>query len=208
MRLLIVTAVEAEAEAIGDLPEASVVAGGIGRTNAAACTTESLLRQGPFDAVINLGVAGALPGGGLEIGQPVVASSCVYVEEGMIGPTGFTDVAGLGIPLGDFTGNAVPVDERLLETLAAAFPVGPIATVATCSGTDSAAEEVARRTGAVAEAMEGAAVVHAARRLGAGAIEVRVISNRTGCRDRQEWDLPGALEALGETAARVRGLLS
>ena len=44
--------------------------------------------------------------------------------------------------------------------------------------------------------MEGAAVVHAARRLHLPAIELRTISNTTGDRDRQHWDLPGALDAM------------
>ena len=101
----------------------------------------------------------------------------------------------------------VPVDPDLLERLGERFTIGPIATVATCSGTDAAAAEVARRTGAVAEAMEGAAVVHAARRLRTRAIELRVISNTTGDRPAQRWDLTGALSALGDAADGALDLL-
>jgi futalosine hydrolase len=122
----------------------------------------------------------------------------------MIGPAGFVDMRGLGLALGEFEGNAVPVDERLLERLADEFAMGPIATVATCSGTDAAALEVVRRTGAVAEAMEGAAVVHAARRLNVPAIELRTISNTTGERGRQMWDLARGLAALRESVPRAR----
>ena len=43
------------------------------------------LPKGPFDAVLSAGVAGALPGGDLEIGAPLVATSCVYAEEGLAG---------------------------------------------------------------------------------------------------------------------------
>jgi len=203
MRLLIVTAVEGEARAIAPVDGAHVIVSGLGRTNAAAATTEALVRHNNgdsrkrIDAVISAGLAGVLPGGELKLGDCVIASQCIYVEEGLISPTGFADMAGLGFPLGDFAGNAVPVDERLLEALSEIFPIGPIATVATCSGTDAAAAEAVRRTGAVAEAMEGAAVVHAARRLGVPAIELRAISNTTGDRRRQQWDIPGALQALG-----------
>ncbi len=197
MKILIVTAVAAEAEVIGRLDGAVVVVGGIGRVNAAAATTEALLRDGPFDAVLSAGVAGALPGSGLGLGETVVASSCVYAEEGLISPEGFRDVRALRFRLGDFEGNAVPVDADLLARLGRRFRAAPVATVATCSGTDAAAREVERRTGAAAEAMEGAAVVHAARRLSARAIELRTISNTTGDRERQRWDLGGALQALG-----------
>jgi futalosine hydrolase len=207
MHLLVVTAVDEEARAIGPLDGAVIVVGGIGRTNAAAATTQGLLRREAFDAVLSAGVAGALPGSELEIGAVVAASACIYVEEGLATPGGFADVEAMGLALGDFAGNRVPVDDDLLEVLAGRFPVGPVATVATCSGTDEAAAEVVRRTGAVAEAMEGAAVVHAARRLGVPAIELRAISNRTGRRDRQGWNLDAALAALGPAVRTAHELL-
>jgi futalosine hydrolase len=220
MRILIVTAVDAEAKAIGRLEGVDVIAGGIGRTNAAAATTESLIRRGPFDAVISAGVAGALPPPGgastaagtsaqrpLTVGDVIVASACIYHEEGLITGAGFANIAAMGFALGDFEGNIVPVDDSLLEALGARFPIGPIATVATCSGTDAAAAEVARRTGAIAEAMEGASVVHAARRLNVPAIEVRSVSNVAGERTRQQWNLQGALEALGSAMRQSIDLL-
>ncbi len=199
MRILWVVAVPREAEALRDAGGEVVVAG-IGRTNAACATTETLLRRGPFDAVVSAGIAGSLPGSGLAIGELVVATACVYAEEGLAAPDGFHDVAALRFPLGDFTGNAVPVEAALAAVAPAGSRRGAIATVATCSGTDAAAEEVARRTGALAEAMEGAAVVHAARRLGVPAAEVRAISNSTGERPRQRWDLAAAFTSL----ARLR----
>jgi futalosine hydrolase len=200
--VLLIAAVDAEARVLADIG-GTVVAGGVGRTNAASACTEAILRRGPFAAVLSAGVAGALPGGGLEIGQAVAASACVYAEEGIQGPAGFAGIEAMGLSLGPFAGNAVPVDRRLLELLAEAFPIGPIATVATCSGTDEAAREVVRRTGALAEAMEGAAVVHAALRLGVPAIELRTISNTTGERGRQIWDLERGLAALRTAAARA-----
>ena len=207
MRLLIITAVDREARAIGAVQGATVLAGGVGRTNAAAATTHAILRAGPFDAVINAGLAGALPGSGLSIGDVIVASGCVYAEEGLITPQGFADIASIGLSLGDFEGNAVPVDETLLEILSASFRIGPVATVATCSGTDEAASMIARRTEALAEAMEGAAVVHAARRLQTPAIELRAISNTAGDRSSQQWDFTAGLESLGRATRRAIELI-
>lgn len=220
--MLIVTAVDREAEAIGAIDGALVVAGGIGRTNAAVTTTQAILDHGPFSAVISMGVAGSLPdrsgNAAAAIGDIAAASTCVYAEEGLITPEGFRDMTGLGFALGDFAGNAVPVDEALLRGMRSALErslsaesahVGPIATVATCSGTDEAAREIANRTGAIAEAMEGAAVVHAARRFNLPGGELRVISNTTGDRDAQVWDLAGALSTLGGAAhAVVRSILA
>jgi futalosine hydrolase len=210
MSLLIITSVDAEASAIGSIDGARVIVSGIGRTNAAAATTEAILKsKTDVRAVISAGVAGALPGSNLNIGDALVASSCIYHEEGIISPppAGFASMASMGFSLGDFEGNAVPVDENLLDALSSAFAIGPIATVATCSGTDVAAAEVVRRTGALAEAMEGAAVAHAARRLRVPAIELRTISNTTGDRSRQVWDLERGLNALGESVRRAVQLL-
>ena len=196
-RILIVTAVLQEANAIG-LPDCTyVVVGGIGRTNAAVATTTAILDEGPFDFVISAGVAGSLPDSGLSIGDIVVASSCVYVEEGLVTPDGFQDMKAMGFSLGDFSGNTVPVDSTLLGRLGAIGVIGSIATVATCSGTDEQAALVADRTCCLCEAMEGAAVVHAARLAGLLAIEIRAISNTTGNRDAQQWDLGLALDNLG-----------
>ncbi len=220
MRILIVTAVEKEAETINAALASSeydtkacvgVCGGGVGRTNAAAATTEVLIRaennQQPFQLVLSAGVAGALPQEQnqktLCPGDVVIASECVYVEEGLITPDGFQDMDGLGFPLGDFPGNRVPTDSKLLDLLNDKYTTGPIATVATCSGTDEAACTVAQRTGALAEAMEGAAVVHAARRLGIPAGEIRAISNTTGNRDQQQWDLSGSLTALGKAVVQI-----
>ena len=203
-RTLVIVAVEAERTALGArclaAPEVRVVVAGIGRTNAAAATAEALTEAratgAPFAAVISTGIAGALPGSNLALGTVIVADACIYAEEGIALPEGQGDMRVLGFPLGDFEGNRVPVDGALLVAFRSLGPACAIATVATCSGTDAAALSVRTRTGAMAEAMEGAAVVHAARRVGVPAIEIRSISNTTGDRATQRWDIAAAFAAL------------
>lgn len=214
MRILVVVAVEREAAALRGAFE-RVIVSGVGRVNAAAATVEAIVRDGPFDAVLSAGIAGVLPRveharghaserltspgdpmSPVSIGDLVVADACVYFEEGVTTPEGFCTMDAIGFPLGPFEGNRVPVDPRLAAIAPRASRRGAIATVATCSGTDAAALEVARRTGAIAEAMEGAAVVHAALRLGVPAIEIRAISNTTGDRSRQQWNLAAAIQSL------------
>jgi futalosine hydrolase len=203
-RILVIVAVEAERAALGArclaTPEVHVVVAGIGRTNAAAATAEALTEAratgAPFAAVISTGIAGALPGSNLALGTVIVADACVYAEEGIALPEGQGDMRVLGFPLGDFEGNRVPVDGVLLMAFRALGPACAIATVATCSGTDAAALSVRTRTGAMAEAMEGAAVVHAARRVGVPSLEIRSISNTTGDRATQRWDIAAAFTAL------------
>ncbi len=203
MKLLIVAATAHEADAAGSPADGRTIVSGIGRTNAAAATTLGLVAHGPFDAVLSVGLAGTLPGSHLDIGDVVAAERCVYAEEGIETPAGFLTMSDIGWPLGDFDGNEVPCDAGLVAQLRPLVPMTRIATVATCSGTDAGAARIAGRTGCVAEAMEGAAVVHAAARLTTPAIEIRAISNTTGDRDNQVWDVQKAVATLAETMPAV-----
>jgi futalosine hydrolase len=80
---------------------------------------------------------------------------------------------------------------------------GRIAAVSECSGTDARATEIVKRTNAIAEGMEGAAIALVAQRLRRQWAEIRVISNTTGDRDRQVWKAKDAAEQLGDLAIRA-----
>lgn len=195
---------------------------GVGKANAAGATA---LRFDParHAGVVSVGIAGSLPESGLEIGDAALATRSVYSDEGAATPEGFSDMASMGFPpiepalsfAGD-TPMGVGVDPDLFKVLRPlARSAGPIATVSTCSGTDAVASETRRRTEAIAEAMEGAAVGFALRRrdladgppLPTPFAELRVISNTTGDRHRQKWDLRGSLERLGEVASGLDAAL-
>ncbi len=99
-----------------------------------------------------------------------------------------------------------PHDQGLLELLAPCCThTGPVATVSWCSGSEACARGVVNRTGAIAEAMEGAAVALSARRVSPTIRtgELRVISNSTGDRADQRWALEESLERLGDVFGRV-----
>lgn len=176
---------------------------GVGKANAAGAAARSL-DPDRHSAVLSLGVAGALPGSQLCVCDVVVATESVFADEGVATDAGFSDIASMGFPIAPGAGCAIPASVDLIDALAArAAALGPIATVSTCSGTDDLARAIVTRTGALAEAMEGAAVGLATARVGASRgrtirfAEVRVISNATGDRARQGWDMPAALDRLG-----------
>jgi futalosine hydrolase len=64
---------------------------------------------------------------------------------------------------------------------------------------------VVKRTGALVEAMEGAAAALVARRLGVPMAEVRVISNTTGDRKAQRWEMSDALATLAQVIGQMLG---
>jgi futalosine hydrolase len=195
MRLLVVTAVDAERDAI-DLPD--VVAGGIGPAESAAATSAALA-GGSYDLVISAGIAGGFAP--LGIGDIAVASTIAFADLGKETPSGFEvlssatahyDVAPqLAVELADRTGGHL----------------GTIVTVATVTGTAATAESLlARYPDIVAESMEGAGVAAAAARHGVAFAEVRAISNAVGPRDRASWRVDEALAALGPALrAAARG---
>ena len=213
--LLLAVAAESEARAVlnglgrSDLPApwtlgaagdgVELVVTGVGKANAAGAVAR-VLDPARHGAVLSVGVAGTY--GGPPIRSVVVATGCAFADEGVATPDGFMDLNRLGFPpVAGLASMRFPVEHGLIEALRGiADAVGVIATVSTCSGTDGLAHEAAVRTGAIAESMEGAAVAHAAYRLGVPAGELRVISNTCGDRGRQVWDLKGAL-------ARLRGVI-
>lgn len=183
--------------------DCDLVVTGVGKTNAAGAVA-SIVDRSVHVGVISLGVAGALPPAHAAIGTLVVALQSVYADEGMLTPDGFSDCSSMGMPLGPFQGVAMTHNQAWVNALVAhADCSGRIATVSTCSGTDASAAEVVRRTGAIAESMEGAAVAHVAARLALRSAEIRAISNTTGDRPSQVWDLPEALASLTRLVGEV-----
>lgn len=202
MRLLVITAVDAERDAVlGAIPSGAavtVLAGGVGPA-AAAASTSAALAGGGADLVLCAGIGGGFAP--LAPGEVAVASSIVFADLGAESADGFVPVSELG-----FGGERYEVAPKLAVELAdrTGGHLGTVLTVATATGTASRARVFAGRfPDAVAEGMEGAGVAAAARRHGVAFGEVRAISNAVGPRDRAAWRIPEALAALGTALAAI-----
>jgi futalosine hydrolase len=199
-RILIVTSVEAEAEAVrrglpADHPHGvTVLVGGVGSAQAAATTSRALTLDPGYDAVLSVGIAGAFPGRA-EPGALLLARRGVAADLGADSPAGFLSVDELGFGASTVDGGRVPGLDAV---------VGTILTVNTATGTDErAAELMARHPQAVGEAMEGYGVAAAAALADLPFAEVRAVSNIVGKRDRAAWQLGLAFKALTEAAAPI-----
>jgi len=176
---------------------------GVGKVAATLALARRALAARPT-AVVLFGVAGAYPGGP-EIGSACLVTEDWLADEGVETPSGFLSLEQLGLG----ARGPLHADAALTDSLAARLGSGPLsrvvgATVSTCSGTDAlAAARSAACPGAVVESMEGAAVGTVCSALGIAWAQLRVISNRTGDRERGGWDLPGALARLHELVARL-----
>ena len=189
MRVLLVTAVDAERDAIG-LPD--TVVSGIGPA-AAAAATSAALAAGGYDLVISAGIAGGFAP--LGVTDIAVAATIAHADLGRELPDGFEPVPTAIADYAVAPAVAVELADRTGGHL------GTIVTVSTVTGTAATADRLVERyPDAVAEAMEGAGVAAAAARHGVPVAEVRAISNLVG--PRGDWQLARALEALG-TAVRA-----
>lgn len=178
---------------------------GVGKANASGAIAR-VLDPARHIGVLSIGIAGALPGSECTIGDVVCASESVFADEGVQREDGFISCAKMGFAPFDSGSDSIIHDARVVELFAeGADHIGPIACVSSCSGTDSGARSIVARTGAIAEAMEGAAACLSAHRVDKGLLsaELRVISNTTGDREAQQWDLDGALEKLGIVLGRL-----
>ncbi len=225
MRLLVVTAVQAELEAVlhplapptacevgphqaaavtsgaGDLV---VVAAGVGSA-ASASVAAAALALDAYDVVLSLGVAGGFRGRAA-VGDVVVADRVVVADLGVESPGGFlstADVFGVDAEWALRTPYPPGVARRLTDA-GLAVRTGAVLTVSTVTGTDERAQRLAAaHPTAVAEAMEGYGVLTACRAHGTPFGEVRSVSNVVERRDRAAWDVAGALRTLSAVAAAL-----
>jgi futalosine hydrolase len=185
VRLLVVTAVAAERDAIGS---DGVLVGGVGPAASAAATSAALAYE-RYDLVICAGIGGGF--GALRAGSIAVASSIVFADLGAESSAGFAAL--------DVATDRYDVAPRLAVELAdrTGGHLGTVLTVATVTGTaQGAAALIDRYPDALAEGMEGAGVAAAATYHGVAFAEIRAISNAVGPRDRGAWLIPQALDAL------------
>lgn len=175
---------------------------GVGKVAATLALTRRVLQERPA-AVVLFGVAGAHPGGPA-VGEACLVTADWLADEGVEGPGGFLSLEDLGLGTrGPFEADAALTDQ-LDARLGPGLPRLVGATISTCSGTDArAAAYRAACPGVAVETMEGAAVAAVCVALGIPWAQLRVISNRTGDRERGGWDLRGSLERLHALVGRL-----
>ena len=189
--LLVCAATFMELETFGTTG-ARLLLTGVGIPSALAVTLEAARRERPA-RILNIGIAGAYPGSGLNIGDIVRAESEVYGDVGFELPDapGFQHVR--EAEWGSFYRKPLPL---------AAFPefdgavTGRGCTVNTCTGTDATGRLRATLLGAAFETMEGAAVAQAGQMLGIPVCQIRAISNIAARRDMWPENIQVALSRL------------
>jgi len=222
--VLVICAVEAERDAVArnfgptrevsiyaytglavDTPAGELHAFSVGVGPVAAAIGTAALLTGGYEMVVSAGIAGGFRGR-VAIGDVVLANLATYADLGVRVEGGFLSLRDMGI---DQDSSLALGDQRLVDRMAAGpamVLVGQVLTLSAMTGTDADADELATRyPHALAEAMEGFAVIAAAREHHdlRYVAEIRAISNIIGRRERSTWNIPLAFGALADAMSTL-----
>lgn len=173
---------------------------GVGTVAAAGATVGIVARFEPT-AVIMTGIGGAYVGAFVPVGAAIAASSEFDLDAGVATVAGRHALS--TVPLARGQGSDGPLYERIAtdrrwrDRLAAASGTValPFATSDAIAGDLDTAAERALRSDASVESMEGFGAALACARLDVPFAEIRGVSNVAGVRDKQAWDIAGAVRA-------------
>lgn len=174
---------------------------GVGQVNMAIQLTRLIAQFDPT-RVILCGCAGCYPGSGLKIADLVLAEEEVCGDFGVHCADGFTSMADLNLPneprLAPALRHSFELDGGLLGWACSLLPEarsGRFVTVNSCSGTPPVSRQLEERTGGLCENMEGAAAAQICTDRQLPLLELRGISNPTGTRAPEQWNLTAGAEA-------------
>ncbi len=162
---------------------------GIGKVNAAYWTTLLLERFSP-DIIYVIGVGGAYPSSGLNIGDIVIAEKEIYGDEGLALKNSFHTMEEIGLPLirTDKSSYFNEFKMYIPDYLQGFKNKGNFITISSCTGSLEKALEIEQKFGAICENMEGAAVSHICTLYGMPIVEMRGISNIIKDRNAEPLD--------------------
>ncbi|GJM31973.1 MAG: futalosine hydrolase [Saprospiraceae bacterium] len=157
-----------------------------------------VLAQTPYDLCINMGIAGAF-NRKLEIGQVVQVSSERFADLGVEEADGsFTDIHSMNL----IPPNQAPFqDSQLLnnEIQGSGFlPLAKGISVNKVHGYPASIDKVVEKFNPDIESMEGAAFFYACLVENVPFMEIRSISNYVEARNRDNWNIPLAIDQLNE----------
>lgn len=190
------------------------LATGIGVVNAALALGRAL-GQGQISGVLCLGIAGSFDLAAQPLGSAWLVERETWPEYGLLfSGQCAADARGLGFSL---NGLAADDPQAVFDTMAwdaraeaarlgldaGGFGHAASLTVSGVSADPERARALCQRFGAGLENMEGFALAYGCRAAGLPFAELRTVSNAVGARPPRDWDLPGALAALGSAAKKL-----
>lgn len=175
--------------------------GGVGQSNMAMQLTRLLSEYAPL-AVFLCGCGGSYPASGLQIGDLALAEIEIFGDLGVATADKFIPLDQLDLPqnplLAPIIQQSISLNSDLFTWAQEILPeavCGTFVTVNSCSGYSDLSTALQQRTGGICENMEGAAAVQVCATFKIPLLELRGISNPTGTRDPQQWDITRGTDA-------------
>lgn len=190
VKILVVTATPEEQLPPSDFrfPVSSLVTG-VGMVNTALIMGKKLA-TGKFDLAINIGLAGSFFKD-IRIGSVVNITRDHFPEMGAEDGNVFLSLEELGL------GHAECIPKHLFRNpIIDKLPLVSGITVNTVHGNEESISMVFERFHPFVESMEGAAFFRACNEFNLPCVQLRAISNYVTRRNKESWDIPGALKNL------------
>ena len=179
---------------------------GIGKVNTAT-TLAAYAQRHKLERVLLFGIAGAYAESGLQIGDCALAEREVQadlgIKDGGMKGMGFPTLT-VGQPAQHFH-NRFPLDKAFTAELKKTLGLytQTFLTADLVSSNPSEAKQLSRHWEATLENMEGAAFAQTCLWLGLKGAELRSVSNMAGVRDKAQWRVKQAVEALEASVGKL-----
>lgn len=175
--------------------EIKVLITGVGMTNTAFAL--GMLKDTAFDAIINAGVAGSF-NETLKTGDVVNVVNDCFSEMGAESADTFLTLSEINL------GNENVKNENVLSNLASdkLKKVSGI-TVNTVHGNETSIAKIKKRLNPDVETMEGAAFLTSCKIFNRPTLQLRAISNKVETRNKDNWNMPLAIESLNQVLKNV-----
>ena len=188
MEILLVAATEQEIDR-SLFADNSILISAVGMVNTTLNLTKHLSKNN-YELVVNIGVAGSF-------NNSLMIGDVVEVVEDNFSEIGFED----GKSFSEFTDfeveNTFKVEGRTNLKQVKAI------TVNTVHGNENSITKIVNRLNPDVESMEGAAVFSVCKEFKTPCIQVRSISNKVEKRNKENWDIPLAIQNLNTTVAKI-----
>ena len=188
MEILLVAATEQEINR-SLFADKSILISGVGMVNTTFNLTKHLSKN-TYDLVVNIGIAGSF-------NNLLMIGDVVEVVEDNFSEIGFED----GESFSEFTdfevANTFRVEGRTNLKQVKAI------TVNTVHGNENSITKIVNRLNPDIESMEGAAVFSVCKEFKTSCIQVRSISNKVEKRNKENWNIPLAIQNLNTIVVKI-----
>ncbi len=186
-----------------DADNAAGIITGVGIPITMSVLPSEILRVKP-SCILNIGITGAYPGSGLQIGDIVMGTSEVFGDIGFELPEypSFRPIS--STPMGKPYAQSFPLRQCDWRQTYPLLKYGAGCTVNTCTGTVATGLMREKLYSAQFETMEGAAVAMVGKMADISVLEIRAISNIAADRDMRPENIKLAIENLANFFQHAR----